>query len=386
MKIHFNIPILVIILAVSVVAACQKVEISSEPVRIGLITYVDEHEKSVGIPTLNAAQMAVDEVNASGGIIVAGEPRKVELIVEGIASSPQNAVAATRKMINAENVVAMVGLHYSLDAIPAGRFAERARVPLISPMSTNRLTTEGRNYVFRMSFVDDLQGAVMARYAYQDLGARRAAVLFNRSDPYGSGISDVFKSTFIALGGEVVSSLSYVDSVDSYHSLVVEINESKPDVLYLPGFAVDVARQVREIRQQGVDVQLLGADGWNSQRFSTNSDFEGSYLTNHWIAGMDVPGSDSFVKRYRELFGDLPEAVSALTYDSMNILFTALGSSNQIDGESIRDRLVDMGPFDGVSGTIDFVDSGDPVKGVVVLRLHQGEVHFQKIVQQGVDR
>ena len=371
----------VLLLLSLILVGCEKPDLSEKSVRIGLIAYTaDEHSQRVGIPTLNAAQMAVDEVNKAGGVKIDSQYQQVELIVEGIASSPQNAVAATRKLTNRENVVAIVGLQYSVDAIPAGAFAEKAHVPLISPMSTNRLTTEGRNYVFRMSFVDELQGAVMARCAFQDFGSRRAAVLFSRSDPYSSGIAEVFSSVYNDMGGAIVAYESFTDKTTDFMAHIEAIKAAKPDVLYLPNFSTVVLEQVRQLRQMGLKVRLLGADGWNAREFSMNSDFNGSYMTTHWSRGMEAVGADEFVKSYMYQFNSEPGAVAALTYDSMQVLFKALENTSRLNGESIRLALMEMEPFEGVTGSIDFIDSGDPVKGVVVLRLQDKQVSFQKII------
>ena len=164
------------------IASCQRSDTDDKSVRIGLIAYTeDNHYEGVGVQTINAARMAVTEKNRAGGIKLMNGFSPVELVIEGIASSPQNAVSSVRKLTNHEGVSALVGLHYSVDAIPAGAFADKAKIPFISPMSTNRLTTQGRKYVFRMSFVDEQQGSVMARFAYETLNLRRAAVMFDRT-------------------------------------------------------------------------------------------------------------------------------------------------------------------------------------------------------------
>ncbi len=364
--------------------SCSRDSGESASLRIGLIPYTeDAHFEANGVPMINAATMAVDEVNANGGISLGNRSVPVELIIEGIASSPQNAVAALRKLTNRDHAAAIVGLNYSVDAIPAGAFAEKARVPFISPMSTNRRTTAHRRYVFRMSFIDEQQGGVMARFAYQDLGSRRAAILFERTDPYSSGIADVFRKTYADLGGEIVSWQPFVQKTGDLERVVLQIKKAAPDVLYLPGFGVDVLRQADAVRAQGLDVRLLGADGWDENEFSRNPLFSDSFMTTHWSAGIDFKGAGRFVDAYRRRFDADPNAVSALTYDAMKMLFTAVRHAGSRDSDAIGAALMAMKQYDGVSGTIDFVDSGDPVKGVVVLHLAGGEAALKKIIYWG---
>lgn len=362
-------------------AGCRE-QSPQKPVRIGLIAYTkgETLKERLGLPTISAAELAVSNINRAGGLKIGQDRRPVNLVVAGIASSPQNAIAATRNLINRENVVAIVGPQYSADAIPAGAFAEKARLPMISPMSTNSRTTDGRQYVFRMSFIDQFQGRVMARFAIEDLGSRKAAVLYNRADPYSRGIVEVFVKEYRDLGGEVVAAPSFAGQVDDYSRYIAAIWMHKPDVLYLPGFASDVKQQVNTVEQFDFDVTLLGADGWNVGEFSKMEVFNDSYVTTHWGPGIGGKEAGRFATKYREMFDSEPQAVAALTYDSMQILFKAIERAGNLQGRAIRESLIALEGFEGVTGTIDFVDSGDPEKGVVVLRLRDGNQSFEKYV------
>ncbi len=378
----------VIIFAVTFCFTLLSCEHTSQPpdaVRIGLLAYTeDEHRESMGLPTVNAAQMAVAEINRAGGVKLAAGQVQVELVVNGVvASSPQNAVAAFRKLSNLDKVSAVVGLHYSVDAIPAGIFAEKARIPFISPMSTHSSTTKNRNYVFRMSFVDEFQGSVMARFAFHDLGSRRAAVLFDRTDPYSAGIAEVFSTTYLDLGGAVVSWQPFVHEQVDYDEVVEQIKDANPDIIYLPGFSVDVAKQVEVVRAHGLDARLLGADGWDMQAFAQNPLFDNSYATSHWFKDVKFTGSARFVDNYIANYGQTPDAVAALTYDAMHLLFSALEFGGSNDGETLQKALVNMDAYAGVSGAVDFVGSGDPEKGVVVLQLIDKSISLKRIVEKG---
>jgi branched-chain amino acid transport system substrate-binding protein len=382
MKITFR--VLIVFIVMAAIPACQQVEVGQRPVRIGVIAYTeDQHKEGMGIPTVNAARMAVEEINNAGGVRMENRLTPIELIVEGVASSPQRAVASMRKLTNRQNVSAIVGLHYSVDAIPAGAFADKAQIPFISPMSTNSNTTHGRDYVFRMSFLDERQGSVMARFAYHGLGSRRAAVMFDRTDPYSSGIAEVFSTTYLDLGGAVVSYQPFVRDTVDYHQTINLIKTANPDVLYLPGFAADVQIQAQIARENGLNVRLLGADGWDAIRFSQEKVFNNSYMTTHWVNSSDFAGAADFTANYQGKYNTEPGAVAALTYDAMKFLFRALEYSGSRDGASLRKAMIAMDPYDGVAGTVDFIENGDPVKGVVVLNLQERQVALEKIVQRG---
>lgn len=362
-------------------SACADERAHPESIRIGLIVYINpDLEQLMGIPTRNAAQMAVNEANAGGGIRIGDRSLPLELIIKAINSNPQEAVAATRKLTNRDGVIAIVGPQNSSDAIPAGDFAEKARVPLISPMSTNRRTTEGRDYVYRMSFVDDFQGAVMARFARIDLQAQTAAVLRDAADPYSRGVAKVFMATFSRLGGVVTTDEHFLSGATDFQTQLQRIQQSAPDVLLLPNFAETARQQVLQARKLGINAHLLGCDGWDATRLSSLPEFDGAFMSTHWSHDLDSDVSRAFAQRYRENFNEEPEAPAALTYDAINLLIRAIGESQSTESTDLREAINALGPTVGVTGSVDFSNSGNPDKAVVILQFAERQDRFVKQV------
>ncbi len=350
-------------------------------VRIGLIPYTQgEYADLDGIATLNAAQMAVDEINSTGGLELKGKKHKIVLVVEGILDVPEQAVAAAQKLINQENVSAIVGPQFSSDAIPAGDVAEKARVPMISPESSNPKTTAGRQYVFRMSFVNDFQGKVMASFARQDLGAGRAAVLYNIANPYSTNIATIFKKSFEDLGGQVVAFESYTTDETDFSSYLERMRSQSFEVLYLPNFPQEARLQALQIRQAGIQAVLLGSDVWDFREFKKITEFDGSFMSVNWSQNLDTEKSRSFVEKYVTQFNLEPGDSSALTYDAFQMLFQAMLLKNQTDPESIHQGLYDLPPYVGVSGTIDFKANGDPDRSAIILELKDGAEQVYKVI------
>ena len=205
------------------------------PVRVGLVTY--DPSSMNGLATSNGALLAEEEANAGGGVLVGGQRRRVEFrrmaIREGNA---EQAVAAVQKLINQEKVCAVLGPQNSDEAIPAGGVAERSKVPLISPISSNAQTTLGRSFVFRAGFRDEDQGKALARFARGTLKARTAGLLWEVNVVYSRTIAEVFRREFVAQGGRVVADERYPDGLEDISRPLQTIRRAAPDVLLLTNY------------------------------------------------------------------------------------------------------------------------------------------------------
>jgi branched-chain amino acid transport system substrate-binding protein len=371
---------LILFPALLLIAACQR---APEDIRIGITPYLSgDFVEDSGKPTLNAAQLAVDQVNANGGLIVDGRAHKVALVVEGITDSPESAVAGVQKLINQEDVIAIIGPQFSRDAIPAGEYAEKNRVPLISPMSTNPATTLDKRYVFRAGFVDDFQGEALARFAVDELGLHKAAVLFDISNNYNRGLAAAFHTAFLHYGGEIATYENYTsDQNQDFSGQLERIRESGADVLFLPNYTDESRLQAQQARQAGITATILGGDGWNPNVVASDPAFEGAYQSLHWHPDLDTEESRAFVSAYQQAYGDLPINDAALTVDALGLLFQAIEYANSYDPEDVDAALYAMGPYQGVSGQIDYLDNGDPVKSIVIIKYHNSSTFVYKLLQ-----
>ncbi|BAS28546.1 ABC transporter substrate-binding protein [Limnochorda pilosa] len=332
----------------------------------------------VGQSSRNAALMAVDEVNAQGGLLVGGARHRIRLLVEDNHDDPAAAAAVAQKLIYQDQVVAMVGPNASRDAIPAATIAESARTPMISPWSTNPQTTAGKSYVFRACFTDDFQGQVVAGFVYRDLGLRRAAVLYDVASDYNKGIAEIFRSSFTKLGGQVVAFETYTTGDRDFSSQITRIVSLNPDVLFLPNYYSEVPLQVQQARNLGYEGPIIGSDSWGSTEIVAlgGAVMNDQFFTTHYAPDIATPEARAFIEGYEERYGSTPDDVAALTYDAFGMLFHAIQQAGSWEREAIRQALAQISQFTGVTGTMSFHGTGDPEKSAVVIRIQDGQFRY----------
>lgn len=332
----------------------------------------------VGQSSLNGARMAVDEVNQAGGLQVGGQRYTVRLQAEDNEDKAQSAVAAAQKLYYQDNVIAMIGPNASRNAVPAADIAESARAPMISPWSTNPNTTKGKRYVFRAAFTDDFQGRVVASFARQHFNAQRAAVLFDVASEYNKGIAEVFRQAFTELGGQVVAFETYTTGDKDFLSQLTKIRAARPDILFLPNYYSEVPLQVQQAHMIGLNVPIIGSDSWGFGDLLTlgGADMEGLMFTTHYAPDIATPVARRFIDAYRQRYGSAPDDVAALTYDSFQLLFLALQQAGRVDRGAVRDALASIQRYEGVTGTMQFKGTGDPIKSAVVIQIKDGQFKY----------
>jgi branched-chain amino acid transport system substrate-binding protein len=354
---------------------------SDNLIRIGVVAELTGDLPAIGASCRNAAELAVQQVNENGGLVINDQRYKLELFIEDNAADQEQTVAAVQKLINDHAVVAIIGPNASRFAIPAAEVAENAQIPLISPWSTNPQTTldavsgEPKDYVLRAAFVDAFQGQVVARFALDYLHAQRAAVLFDVTSEYNRGIAEFFKQTYEAAGGTVVAYETYTTGETDFSAHLSRIKEAAPDLIFLPNYYTDVPLQVRQAHQLGLQVPCMGSDTWGTPELLSlcGEDCEGYYFSTHYSADAANPITTRFVEAYQAAYGQIPDDVAALTYDSFGLLFQALQAAGRADPQKVNDALHQIGRYEGVTGSMLFQQgSGDPIKSAVILQVQAG--------------
>lgn len=351
-------------------------------VRIGVIGSVSGDDADSGKALVDGASLAADRVNENGGLQVGDEKRPVELIIGDTQSTPEGAVEAAQTLINQEGVVALVGPQYSRYAIPVARLAEQSKMPMISPRSTNQETTQGKQYVFRATFTDGFQGDVIARFAHDSLGSERAAVLYDIASPYNRGLAEVFQRVFTASGGIVVAFESYTTGATNFQAQLERIQAGDPDVVFLPNYENEIPNQARQIRQSGIGATLLGADSWGSMEQQDRiPELEGAYYSDQFVPDKDSDRTRGFITRFQDTYGYTPPAGAAATYDSLGILFQAIENQASVKPDQIRQGIANLGQYDGVTSTLVYQGSGDPMVSVAILKIESGTVLLHKEIE-----
>jgi len=373
---------LIALVAVSLIGCASPAPTPAAELRIGLITTLSgDLAESYGSSTVDAAKLALQPINDAGGLEVNGQKQKVSLVIEDDQDRAEVATRSAQKLINQDRVVALVGPSLSRNAIPVADVAEGARIPMISPNSTNPATTAGKKYVFRVDFIDPFQGRVIARFARDELHAQSAAVLYDVASAYNKGIAEVFRQVFTDAGGQVVAFESYTSGEKNFGQQMVRIKQSGAAVLFLPNYDNDVPTQAQQARTAGITATLLGSDAWGTLRPENLGELEGSYFSTDW--SIDAPGerSQAFVKRFRDTYNRSPNNIAALAYDAVGLLLAGVRSQGKADPESIRAGLSGTVEYAGATGTIGYAGGGgDPVKSALVLRVKDGKMILDRQV------
>lgn len=366
---------------VVVCAACSPASSQVPEYRIGVLAVLEgPRAVSSGNATVNGAELAVEHVNLDARSGTEGSTRRVRLIVRGYENRPDAAAAAARGLINQDQVDAIVGPQPSAHAIPAARIAEAAGIPMVSPMSTNPETTAGKKFVFRIAYLDDFQGRVIADFARRDLEARTAAVLYDISSTYSRDLAQVFIDCFEEMGGRVVGAETFTsDDADDFREHLETLKSSNPDVVFLPNYSWIAQRQVVQARALGLESTLLGGDTWDMAALATLPSANGVYATHQWSLGVESEEATAFRDSYQAKFDQEPGATAALTYDAVRLLAEA---ALDVDGDPARVVRHIAGAKDirGASGTIVRFEGGNPVRGAVVSTITSGHPSVHAVV------
>lgn len=336
---------------------------------------------AVGASAKNAAELLVGEINKAGGLEVAGKKHPLTLVIGDNAAKADQAAAVAQRLISQDNVVAMIGPDASACAIPASEIAESLKCPMISPWSTNPKTTvdvttgKPKQYVFRACFIDTFQARVLAKFVMDKLNARTAAVLYDVASEAPNGQATLFKQTFEESGGSVVAFETYTTGDRDFSAQLTKIKATDPDVVFLPAYYNDVPLIAQQARRLGIEAQFVGSDAWSSPEIIKlgGADIIDAYFCNHYSTEIATPVAKKFMSDYKAKYNMDPDDVAALTYDSVGLLCQAIKDAGKFDRQAIRDALEKIDKYEGVTGTMQFGEGGDPVKSAVMLQIKEGK-------------
>lgn len=387
-------PLLALALASSLVVDCAKHE---NVILIGEYGSLTGSTATFGISTKNAIELYIDNVNASGGI----GGTKLRVIVEDDQSKPEEAATAVNKLVDQDAVVAVLGEVASSRSMAAGPICQEAGVPMISPSSTNPKVTEIGDYIFRVCFIDPFQGQMIAKFAKSTLNFTRAAVLRDIKNDYSVGLANYFSEAFRALGGTIVGDEAYSEGDQDFKAQLTVLKNKRPQFLMVPGYYTDVGLIARQARELGLDVPMLGGDGWVSDRLLEIAEdaLNGSYLVNHYWQEDPNPAVQRFVQEYRARYKATPDGLAALGYDAAGVLvhslerlrtedpaaFKALcgkqGDEQKAARVKLRDTIASTKDFPGVTGRISLDAARNAVKPAVFLGIKDRKYEFVAAVE-----
>jgi branched-chain amino acid transport system substrate-binding protein len=344
---------------------------SPAAIKIGEVDPLTGGVSQFGIGCHQGFVLAFEEINAEGGIL----GQKIELVTEDDQSKPGQSATAVRKLITQDKVVALVGDATSSATLEAAPIAQADKIPMITPTATNPRITEVGDFIFRVCFLDEFQGRVLARFAREKLKAQKIFTLTDVKQDYSIDLLKFFKEEFTKLGGTIVGEQSYSTGDTDFRAQLTPIRVAKPDAVFVPGYYQEVALIVKQARQIGLTMPFIGCDGWANQTLLAigGKAVDGCFFTNHFSPDDQSPIVNSFVTKYQEKYGVLPDTFSALGYDAARLLADAIKRAGSSDPQAIRDALAKTAGFQGVTGEISLDANRNASKPGLIVTVKQGK-------------
>lgn len=315
--------------------------------------------------------------------------RPVKLVLVDNKSDAVEAAGAAIRLIQKEGAVAILGPATSTRTLSAVPVAEEAKIPLITPTATNPAVTQGRKYAFRVCFIDPFQGRVAARYAYNVLKARRAAVLIDVAQDYCVGLGQYFIREFKRLGGKIAVVAKCTTRDQDFSAQLGAIKAAKPDILYLPNYYTEDALVARQARELGLSVPMLSGDGAQAPELISigKQAVEGFAFTAHFhpksASGKAAKGFIALYEAARKK-GEVTEDLTGfhvLGADSYLVLLDAIERAGSTQGPKLRATLASTQDFEGVSGRINIGEDGNAVKSAVILKVKDGKFDYVTTIE-----
>ncbi len=350
-----------------------------DTIRLGEYASLTGKEAGFGQSSHRGTLLAVEEINAAGGVL----GRQLELITEDNQTKPGESATVAKKLISRDRVVALLGEVASGRSLEAAPIAQAARIPMIAPAATNPKVTETGDYIFRVCFIDPFQGTAMARFALDTLKVRRVAIASSVSSAYSVGLAQFFKETFAAGGGEIAAEQRFSEGDKDFRAQLTAIRAAGVEAVFVPAYYTEAALLVRQARELGMTIPFLGGDGWEApQLLEIGGDaLNGCYYSTHFSAEDTAPRAAEFVRRYRERWnGETPGAFAALGYDSVYVLVDAIRRAGTTDGPALRDALATTKNFPGATGDTTIDARRDASKPAAIIAIREGRLGFLQSV------
>ena len=355
---------LVSAMAVSAFAAKKK---GSDQIKIGGIFPLSGAVAVYGVECKNGIDLAIEEINAAGGV----NGKKIILISEDDEGNQDKTVNAFKKLTIKDKVSMVIGSLTSGCTMAITPLAQASKVVQIAPAATATAVTDAGDFVFRACFIDPFQGTVGGRFASENLGLKRAAILYDIGNDYSVGLTENFETAFKKNGGSIVAKESYSTGDKDFNAQLTKIRNANPDVVYLPDYYGTVALIASQLRAQGINTPLVGADGWDGLTSNAGDEVLNGFYSNHYAPDSTSPAVQKFVKSFKSKYNKEPNAFAALGYDSVYMLRDAIKAAGSTDAKAVRDALKKTNS-DYVTGRLSFDAKRNPVKSAVMVEIVKG--------------
>jgi branched-chain amino acid transport system substrate-binding protein len=352
---------------------------SQDTIKIGEFGSLTGDNASFGTSQNNGVQMAVQEINDSGGVL----GKKINLIVEDNETKQGETTTIVRKLISQDHVVALIGEVASSKSLEAAPIAQEAKIPMIATAATNPRVTQTGDYIFRVCFIDDFQAQVIARFVLEKLQKKKVAFMTDVKQDYSVGLTNFAKDYLLKHDGQVVKEQSYSSGDKDFRAQLTDIKAANPDVIIITGYYPEAALIAKQARQFGIKATFVGGDGWDGSSLIPvgGKAIEGAFYSTHFSVDDKSPAVQEFVTKYKAKYNALPDAFAALGYDAAKLLADAIKRAGGTESQKLRDAIATTKDFPGVSGKITINAERNADKPAVILTIRDGALHYYGTVE-----
>ena len=352
---------------------------SQDTIKIGEFGSLTGDNASFGTSQNNGVQMALEEINASGGVL----GKKIDLTVEDNETKQGETTTIVRKLISQDHVVAIIGEVASSKSLEAAPICQASKIPQIATAATNPRVTQTGDYIFRVCFTDDFQAVVIARFVLEKLKLNKIAFMTDVKQDYSVGLTNIAKDYLIKNGATIVKEQSYSSGDKDFRAQLTDLKAAAPEVIIITGYYPEAALIAKQARQFGIKATLVGGDGWDGSSLIPvgGKAIEGAYFSNHFSVEDTSPIVQTFVQKYKQKYNAVPDAFAALGYDAMKLLADAINRAGSPDPEKIRAAIQDTENFPGVSGKITIGKDRNAQKSAVIITIKDGAYKYAETIE-----
>jgi branched-chain amino acid transport system substrate-binding protein len=336
--------------------------------KIGVISYLSGPGAAYGEAITNGFNLALEEINENGEV-------SIELVIEDSAGKQEQALSAGQKLMNSNNVVAILGPTLSTEMQVVGPEADLNGVPIMGTSTTAAGIPQIGDYVFRNSIPESLAIPASVNAAVEKYGVKKVAILYGNDDVFTKSGYDTMKQVATDLGLEILTEETFQKGQSDYKAQLTKIKSLNPDLILASALYNEGAVIMDQARKMGIDVPFVGGNGFNSPKVIEIAGDAGNGLivATPWFGGKDDQKVQDFVKKYMDKYGKEPDQFAAQAYDALYVMAEALKNAGVADRDKLRDALAAIKGFNGVLGEMSFDEEGDIIMDPNVLMIKDGK-------------
>lgn len=335
-----------------------------------------------GKSTLSGLKLAVDQVNKAGGV----NGKQLVVVESDNKSEPAESGNSVTKLITQDKVVAVVGPATSGCVFAATPVVTSNKVPLIAPCATAPAITvdngQVKEFIFRACFIDPFQGRVMAEFADKTLGVKNVAILHDASSDYSQGLAEVFEKTLNEKGGKVVAKEAFLSKDIDFKAALTKIKAANPEAIYIPGYYEEVAKIIKQTREIGLNVPLIGCDGWDSPKLVEIAGPEAlnnTYFSSAFSVQDQTESVQKFIADYKAMYQKDPDIFCMQGYNAGLVLADALKRAGDgADGTKLAAAIAATKDLPVASGKLTYDKDHNPIISAIIIEMKDGVQSFKE--------